>query len=115
MELRQSQTTLTAILEGELDHHSAKAARERIDAAVEKNHIQLLQLDFSGVSFMDSSGIGLILGRYRLMQSVGGALEVVHTPPQLEKLMRLAGLSQLDVIRQSAENKGGNLHDTADQ
>lgn len=113
MELRQSQTTLTAMLEGELDHHSAKAARERIDAAVEKNHIQLLQLDFSGVSFMDSSGIGLILGRYRLMQSAGGALEVVHTPPQLEKLMRLAGLSQLDVIRKSVENKGGNRNDTA--
>ena len=115
MELRQSQTTLTAMLEGELDHHSAKAARERIDAAVEKNQIRLLQLDFSGVSFMDSSGIGLILGRYRLMQAAGGTLEVIHTPPQLEKLMRLAGLSQLDGIRQSAENKGGDLHDTADE
>ncbi len=112
MELRQSGTTLTAMLEGELDHHTAKTARERIDAAVEKNHIHLLQLDFSGVSFMDSSGIGLILGRYRLMQTAGGSLEVVNTPPQMEKLMRLAGLSQLDVIRRGSANKGGDLHDT---
>lgn len=108
MELKQSGTTLTALLDGELDHHTAKSARERIDTAVEKNGIRLLQLDFSSVSFMDSSGIGLILGRYRLMQSAGGRLEVVNTPPHLEKLMRLAGLSQLDVIRknQRAEGEG---------
>lgn len=99
MELIQSGTHLTVVLTGEIDHHTARQAREQIDVTVNKNHIRSLELDFGGVSFMDSSGIGLIMGRYRLMQGVDGKLEVTHASPQIEKLMRLAGLGVLQVIR----------------
>lgn len=102
LEYEEDATVLRAILEGEIDHHSAKAIREEIDTAAQKPGIRLVKLDFSGVTFMDSSGIGLIMGRYRLMQGLGGSLEVVRTPPHLEKLMRLAGISQLKVIKKES-------------
>ena len=99
MELRQSQTTLTAMLEGELDHHSAKAARERIDAAVEKNHIQLLQLDFSGVSFMDSSGIAVVLRVKKRMEETDGDVFLLDPAPQCARVLRTSGIERFVAIK----------------
>ena len=59
---------LTAFIEGELDHDSAARIRTKLDGICESIKPKLLNLDFSGVSFMDSSGIGLVLGRYRQMK-----------------------------------------------
>ena len=58
-------STMTARLSGELDHHHTQKLREEIDRSVQKERPTRLALDFSGVEFMDSSGIGLVLGRYR--------------------------------------------------
>ena len=58
---------VTPYLQGELDHHSAREMREAIDDAVNKNMPTLLVLDFSEISFMDSSGIGMIIGRFKLI------------------------------------------------
>ena len=58
---------LIAELFGELDHHGAERVRERIDKAMDSHRSQKLILDFTKVTFMDSSGIGMILGRYRRM------------------------------------------------
>ena len=55
--------TLAAYLSGEIDHHAAQSLRREIDAQVDDRLPELLTLDFSGVTFMDSSGVGLILGR----------------------------------------------------
>ena len=99
---------MTAYLKGEIDHHTAGSIRENVDAAVIKNQIRRLNLDFSGVSFMDSSGIGLIMGRFRLMQSRGGELRVINVPPRMKKLMLMAGLSQLKVIFEEAGEKNAN-------
>ena len=91
------QDTLTAYLAGELDHHSAAVIREAVDEMVESALPKVLVLDFENVPFMDSSGIGLIMGRYRTMESVGGSLSVEHASPQLKKLMNLGGLSRLPI------------------
>lgn len=88
---------LTVWLSGELDHHAARALREQIDAAIERSATKRMRLDFSGVTFMDSSGIGLIMGRYRLMQSRGGTLSVVGASERLQRIMKLAGLSKLPI------------------
>ena len=69
MKISESEDTITAYLTGDIDHHSARNIREDIDAFIQMKKPYLLRLDFSGVSFMDSSGIGLIMGRYRLMSS----------------------------------------------
>ena len=68
--------TLAAYLSGEIDHHAAQTLRREIDAQVDDRLPELLTLDFSGVTFMDSSGVGLILGRVRLVSALGGRLTV---------------------------------------
>ena len=90
---------LTVWLSGELDHHSARSLREQVDAAVTRSDAKLLR--------MDSSGIGLIMGRYRLMQSRGGKLLVVGTSDRLLRVMKLAGLERLPVweTAPTTENK----------
>lgn len=90
---------MTVWLNGELDHHTAKLMREQIDTAVERSKPKHLTLDFSGVGFMDSSGIGLIMGRYRLMQLYEGELEVVGATDRIKKVIRLAGLDSLNILR----------------
>ncbi len=96
---------ITARLSGELDHHTARVMREQIDAAVGRSPAKLLRLDFSGVGFMDSSGIGLVMGRYRLMQSRGGRLLVVGVSERLLRVMRLAGLQRLPVWEDNTNNE----------
>ena len=59
---------LTAVLSGEIDHHIAKELRRDIDFAVREFQPEELVLDFAEVGFMDSSGIGLVMGRYKLMK-----------------------------------------------
>ncbi len=91
------QSGLTVWLSGELDHHAARELREQIDSAIERSAAKRLRLDFSGVTFMDSSGIGLIMGRYRLMQSRGGSLTVIGASERLRRVMKLAGLEKLPI------------------
>lgn len=88
---------LTALLFGEIDHHTARDIRQCIDSDIEKHHPEKLSLDFRRVKFMDSSGIGLIMGRYRMMQLVGGTVELVNVPPHLERLIELSGVRSLSV------------------
>ena len=95
VEIKVSGETVTAYLSGELDHHSAKEMREAIDSAVELNMPARLVLNFKNISFMDSSGIGLVMGRYRLLAKTGAELIISETPPQIYKVMKLAGLERL--------------------
>ena len=96
---------ITAYLSGEIDHHSAVELRRRIDEAVLAGTSEWLILDFSGVTFMDSSGIGLIMGRWRLMQEQGGRLTVRGVPKTLRKVMRVSGLDKLGVLEEKEEVK----------
>lgn len=89
---------LTAYLSGEIDHHNAKKIREEIDDTANRCTPKLLVLDFKDVSFMDSSGIGLVMGRYSLMQEIGGELQVINLSGHIKKVMKLAGLDRLAVL-----------------
>lgn len=95
VKIQQNGEIVTAFLDGEIDHHSASVLRNEIDAAVEKNMPQMLILDFRDVTFMDSSGIGLVMGRYKLLKPMGGELHITNTSPQIYKVMKLAGLDRL--------------------
>lgn len=87
--------SMTAHLSGEIDHHSARLLRTNIDIALNDNRPQRLILDFSGVTFMDSSGVGLVMGRHRFMTELGGSIELAGMPPYIEKVMSLAGMDRL--------------------
>ena len=82
--------TLVAYLSGEIDHHSAQYLRDEIDSVLQSRMPQTLVLDFSAVSFMDSSGVGLILGRARRMQAGEGRVVVQQPPEQIQKMLELA-------------------------
>lgn len=96
--LEPSGETLVVLLSGEIDHHESGLARPQIDDAIKLYRPHRLVLDFSGVSFMDSSGIGLVMGRYKLMNSLGGVVEIANTPRYLKNVMRMAGLERLAEI-----------------
>ena len=101
VELKQEPQKLTAFLSGELDHHHAKELREAIDFAVREQYPPTVILDFRGVTFMDSSGIGLIMGRSRLLEEYGGTLEIHNPPAHIRKVLRISGADRLAVIRNS--------------
>ncbi len=100
-----SPQTITVWLSGELDHHAARSLRDQVDSTVNRSVAKQLRLDFSGVTFMDSSGIGLIMGRYRLMTARGGRLTVVGASDRLLRVMKLAGLEKLPVWERPAEKQ----------
>lgn len=97
--------TMTAKLIGDIDHHSAREIRESIDAGIGEQHPKTLYLDFGGVDFMDSSGIGLIMGRYKQMQMISGTLRVTNVPNYIKRVIRLSGLDKLGVLEREKDVK----------
>ena len=95
VKIENQEGIITAFIMGDIDHHSAKEIRETIDFALESSLPETLILDFKDVTFMDSSGIGLVMGRYKLMQSMNGQLRIQNVSSHMKKVMRLAGLDKL--------------------
>ena len=91
--------TLTARLAGELDHHSAVPARETIDDTARRMRPHTMKLDFSEITFMDSSGIALILRAQQRMQLLEGSLQVRNVPPQARRVLDAASVSRLVNIK----------------
>lgn len=90
--------TLTVYIQGELDHHSAKEIRSRIDGEILRREPNFLELDFSAVTFMDSSGIGLVMGRYKIMSERGGKVVILNPTPPIKKVMLISGIGKLAKI-----------------
>ena len=91
-------TTLIAFLSGEIDHHSAIALREAVDGAIKLVKPQKLEIDFSGVTFMDSSGVGFVMGRYKLVNFYGGTVSVKNASERIEKILSLSGIEKIAQI-----------------
>jgi len=94
----ESERTLTAHLSGEIDHHCAKEEREEIDSMLFRTKPSLLTLDFSEVRFMDSSGIGLIIGRADVCSAIGCRVRITGLSEGLKKLVRLSGIEKMKCI-----------------
>lgn len=86
---------LHALLQCEIDHHTASGLRERIDARLFEHRPELLILDFSGVRFMDSSGLGLIIGRSEVAAAIGASVRLTGLSPAVTRLLRLSGLERI--------------------
>lgn len=93
---------LTARLAGEIDHHTAREMREAIDDASQKLRPYRLRLDFSGVPFMDSSGVGLILGRVRLLSFWKGRVVLCGLSQSLDRMVELSGVESLAAVERRA-------------
>jgi stage II sporulation protein AA (anti-sigma F factor antagonist) len=83
---------LVVSLHGDLDHHAVEQIRDKIEAQLEKSHYQGLVMSFRNIDFMDSSGLGLILGRLRTVSQHGGQMALCEVSPPLQKLFEMSGL-----------------------
>jgi len=92
---RPYREAVTAVIAGELDHYTAAQIRRQLDTLLEDTSIVHLVLDLENLTFMDSSGIGVLLGRLKLLAARGGSLSVKNMQPSVEKLFRLSGLDRL--------------------
>ena len=101
VEIDIKESCVYAFLSGEIDHHNAAGLRSKIDEAVENSYPEVLVLDFGAVSFMDSSGIGLVMGRYKLMNDLSGRIIIENAPNAIKKVLKMAGIEKLLL----AENK----------
>lgn len=86
---------LTVKLNGEIDHHSAQEARGEIDRQILYRKPREVVLDLSGVGFMDSSGLGLIMGRYNRITELGGALKIGNPSKNAERMLKMSGADKM--------------------
>lgn len=98
--LEYTKKEIRVYLDGEIDHHSASLIRAGIDDAIIVRRPSLLILDFKEVTFMDSSAIGLVMGRYKLMKTHEGKIRVENLSPSAYKVMKLAGIERLGEIKE---------------
>lgn len=87
--------TLVARLVGELDEHSAEFVRRKLDAAFKENVFNCVVLDLSRMSFMDSTGIGVVIGRYKLLRKFGKKLFVRNPSATVDKIFKMSGLYEI--------------------
>ena len=89
---------------GEIDHHSAPKVREQMDKDIFFFRPKCVILTLSGIDFMDSSGLGLILGRYTKIRDLGGVLKIEDPTKDIGKILKLAGVDKLIPIIYSNKN-----------
>ena len=94
--------TLIVYLDGDIDHHNARSVRQKIDAKLFIQRPRELVLDLSRVAFMDSSGLGLILGRYTKAAELGIAFRVANPNHGIRRILDLAGMERLVRIETTA-------------
>jgi stage II sporulation protein AA (anti-sigma F factor antagonist) len=109
LKFEQRGKTLVVFMAGELDHHSAESVRIKIDNKIEELGVKNILLDFSGVNFMDSSGIGVVIGRFRKVSEIGGRAAIVNLKPQIKKVFELGGLFKIIKEFASVEQAVSNL------
>lgn len=90
-----NQRCLIVRLNEELDHHNAIQIREKADKLIERHHIKHIIFDFTASSFMDSAGIGVIMGRYRKVIFIGGKIGVVSVNPTIDRIFKMSGLYKI--------------------
>ena len=103
VKFEKDKSNLIAILLGEIDHHTAADMRECIDEAIKVVKPEVLTLDFGAVNFMDSSGVGLIMGRYKLMSFFSGEVIVRNLSKNAEKILKLSGIEKIATIEERDE------------
>ncbi len=87
--------TLVVVLEGELDHHTCVEIRQTVDREYQKRRAKNLLFDFANINFMDSSGIGMLMGRYRSVAICGGEIGLYNVTPEAERILAMSGIHKL--------------------
>jgi len=103
---------IAVAIQGELDHHQAERLRTQIDAAYEKSPCRHMVLNMESINFMDSSGIGMIIGRYKNTEKRGGRLILAGMNEHISKLFEISGLAKIVTraanVQEALDVLGGN-------
>ena len=83
------------LIREELDHHSAAQISARADQLIREQDVREVVFDFSGTTFCDSSGIGMLMGRYKIMQALGGSVRAVKVQDRVERILLLSGVMRV--------------------
>ena len=103
IQVRSTDRNILLELKGELDHHGAAATRKAMDAVILEQQPKKVVLELKDVHFCDSSGLGLLMGRYKTALTVGAVLTVKEPSPPVARIMKLAGLDKLIKTERSVE------------
>lgn len=95
MKFEVQENCLTIYLPGELDHHNAEEIKKNADKLIAREHIKYVIFDFAETRFCDSSGIGVIMGRYRKVCMLGGEVWAAHTDERIRKILKMSGVLKI--------------------
>ena len=95
--------TVVVCMAGELDHHTSESARESLDNLIEDNSIKNMVVDLSELKFMDSSGIGVFIGRYKILSERAGKMVVFGLNNHISKIWEISGLYKIIAIYESLD------------
>jgi len=98
MKYEVQENCLTIFLPHDVDHHNVEAIKKEADLLIDKKHIRYVIFDFADTSFMDSSGIGVIMGRYRKVNMFGGGVFAVNTNERMRKILKMSGVTKIMTI-----------------
>ena len=96
---------LTVMMPREVDHHAARHMSTEVDCLIDSWHVRTLVFDFAGTEFMDSSGIGMIMGRQKIMESIDGKVFVRNMGKEIQRIFLISGLHKLVVKEQNLDEK----------
>lgn len=107
--LKTRDKILIVSFNGELDHHSAEEIRKEIDKVYFENRFRSIVLDLKNLNFMDSSGIGLIMGRYKNVSNNDGKIYLINVSSRVEKILRMSGILKIVQIYDKIEDVPDNI------
>ena len=88
----------------DIDHHVAEPIRRQADWLIKKDHVRNIVFDFSGAQFLDSSGIGMLMGRYKQIIFQGGKVAVTGIQPPVDRILRISGIYKIMEKHETAED-----------
>lgn len=91
----EDEKILLVELKEDIDHHRTQEIRNKLDGEIRRRMPYKLVFDFSDIGFMDSAGIGMILGRYNLMRMIGGKVEVGNMKSQVKRILEMSGVMKV--------------------
>ena len=109
IDVEYKRQALIVRLSGELDHHSAQTVKATLEEAIERGRVHHIVLSLKDLSFMDSSGLGVILGRYKTVTARGGKLIICGVNPAVRRLFELSGLFKIVALYENEREALGSL------
>ncbi len=101
---KETKTLILRVTE-EIDQHTADRIRRKLDSEIEIYTPKKVVFDFNGIEFMDSSGIGMVLGRYKLVRMLGGEFEIINVNKRLKRIFDMSGVSRIINIKDEESEK----------